>query len=213
MLQGPMRVGRVIARPYIKEGGKRVRTSDRHDYAVTPPPGTMLDILKNTGHEVVAIGKISDIFAHTGITESHHNRNNDDGCEHTIAALKRDINGLIFTNLVDFDTQYGHRRDVEGYARAIERFDAYLPRIMTAMNDDDLLMISADHGTDPTYEGTDHTREYIPLFCYGKDVTPGKDLGTLTTIADIGRTITEALGTLPTPYGASFLSELLKTTP
>jgi phosphopentomutase len=209
MLQGPLLVGRVIARPYVKEGEKRIRTADRHDYAVPPPPNTMLDLVKDAGQDVVAIGKISDIFAGRGITETYHNRSNDDGCEHTIAALERDTCGLIFTNLVDFDSQYGHRRDVSGYARAIERFDTYLPRIMAAMRDDDLLMISADHGTDPAYTGTDHTREYIPLVCYGSAVKAGKNLGTRATFADIGRTITEFLDVPPTPYGTSFLSGLL----
>jgi phosphopentomutase len=206
MLTGPLLVGRVIARPYIKKDGKRIRTADRHDYSVTPPHGTVLDRVKESGGDVVAIGKISDIFAGQGVTESYHNESNDNGCEHTIRALGRDSRGLIFTNLVDFDSQYGHRRDIPGYARAIERFDAFLPRIITAMRDDDVLMISADHGTDPAFKGTDHTREYIPLVCYGKRIKGGVDLGTRSSYADIGRSITQALGTDPTPFGEEFIS-------
>ncbi|MDR2156533.1 MAG: phosphopentomutase [Clostridiales Family XIII bacterium] len=210
MLTGPMLVGRVIARPYIIENGKRIRTPDRRDYAVPPPGKTLLDNIADAGLDVVAIGKIHDIFAGRGVTLSLHTDSNEDGAEKTIARMRRPGKGLIFVNLVDFDSKYGHRRDPAGYARALERFDAYLPRITAQLQTGELLILCADHGNDPTHGGFDHTREYIPLIVYGKNVSANHNLGTRTCFADIGATIAEALGVAPTSAGTSFLPEILK---
>jgi len=210
MLIGDIACGRVIARPYIKKDGKRVRTSDRKDYALSPPAETMLDIISDAGMTVYAVGKINDIFNGQGITKSVHTENNDDGIEKTIEAIRQDTSGLIFTNLVDFDSKYGHRRDAKGYARAIEEFDAKIPEIISAMKDNDVLMICADHGNDPVHSGWDHTREYIPLIVYSKRMEDGSfgagvDLGIRSSFADIGATICEMLGTEKyPPNGRSF---------
>jgi len=211
MLVGDVSCGRVIARPYIiDENGKRQRTSDRKDYAVSPSGRTMLDILKDKGETVYAIGKISDIFNGQGVTKSVHTDNNMDGVDKTIEALNEDFGGLIFTNLVDFDSKFGHRRDAIGYGEAIEEFDARLPEIMAAMKDEDILILCADHGNDPCHEGWDHTREYVPMIVYGKDVEKGKNLGTRSSFADIGATITDILGAEGTPIGESFKKEIMK---
>lgn len=188
-------VARVIARPYVgKTKGGFERTSNRHDYSVKPPRATLLDRLKSAGKEVVAIGKISDIFAGEGITDTRGtNQNDKDGILKTIAALKEDSKGLIFTNLVDFDMKFGHRRDPSGYKEAIEQFDRYLPEIMRNMKDDEILIVTADHGCDPTYMGTDHTREYIPILVYGKEVKGGVDIGIRKTFSDIAATLEELL--------------------
>lgn len=210
MLVGDVACGRVIARPYIKQDGKRVRTSDRKDYAVSPPKETMLDIIAEAGMPVYAIGKISDIFNGKGITKAVHTDDNADGIEKTIAAIKENTSGLIFTNLVDFDSKYGHRRDPLGYARAIEEFDARIPELTAAMKEDDLLMICADHGNDPVHSGWDHTREYIPLIAYSKRMESGSfgagvNLGIRDSFADIGATICDMLGTEKRPeIGKSF---------
>lgn len=210
MLVGDVACGRVIARPYIKQDGKRVRTSDRKDYAVSPPKETMLDIISEPGMQVYAIGKISDIFNGKGITKAVHTDDNADGIEKTIAAIKENTSGLIFTNLVDFDSKYGHRRDPLGYARAIEEFDARIPELTAVMKEDDLLMICADHGNDPVHSGWDHTREYIPLIAYSKRMERGSfgagvNLGTRDSFADIGATICDMLGTEKRPeIGKSF---------
>ena len=159
---GPYAVGRVIARPYIiDEEGNRVRTADRHDYALSPPEKTLLDLLKEDGQEVYCIGKIRDIFNGSGVTTSVHTEDNDDGITKTVEALQKDFHGLIFTNLVDFDSKYGHRRNPEGYAQAIEAFDRRLPEILGEMKEDDLLILCSDHGNDPVHHGFNHTREYI----------------------------------------------------
>ncbi|MDR1954070.1 MAG: phosphopentomutase [Clostridiales Family XIII bacterium] len=205
MLRGPMLVGRVIARPYVIEDGKRIRTSDRKDYAVPPPAKTMLDNVKDAGMDVVAIGKISDIFAGQGVTESIHTESNEDGAARTIERMKRTGKGLIFTNLVDFDSKYGHRRDAVGYARALERFDSYLPEMIANVRERELLILCADHGNDPAHSGFDHTREYIPLLVYGHDLPANRNLGTRNTFADIGATIADALGVRPVDAGTSFL--------
>ena len=187
-------VARVIARPYLGEGkGKFQRTSNRHDYSIEPPKTTILDKVKEAGLDVVAIGKTSDIFSGKGVTDSRGtNKDNKDGIIKTLFALKEDTKGLIFTNLVDFDMLYGHRRNVSGYKNALEEFDTYLPEIMSNLKEKEILIITADHGCDPTYKGTDHTREYIPVLVCGKGVK-GVDLGTRPTFADIAATIEELL--------------------
>ena len=205
----------MIARPYIKTAeGKRVRTSDRHDYAVSPHSKTLLDNIKASGKTVHAIGKINDIFNGSGVTESVHTSGNMDGVDKTIEALKTVPDGLIFTNLVDFDSLYGHRRDPEGYGRAIMEFDDRLPEILAEMKEEDILFITADHGNDPIHAGFDHTREYVPVVMTG---APGKgmlkagvDLGTRTSFGDLGQTIAEYLGVKPVTVGKSFLKDVLQ---
>ena len=208
MLVGDLQVGRVIARPYTREGGIYTRTSDRKDYAVSPSGPTLLDHIEEAGMTVYAIGKISDIFNKQGITISIHTESNMDGVDKTIEAVKSDFNGLIFTNLVDFDSKYGHRRDPFGYAKAIEDFDARLPEIIACMGPGDMLMLCADHGNDPIHTGWDHTREYVPIVVFGAPIKDGINLGTRSSFADIGATIASYLGTQPTAIGTSFLSEI-----
>jgi phosphopentomutase len=193
MLVGEFEVGRVIARPFVGASGQYTRTSRRKDFA-TMPPDNILDTIQNHGKEVLGIGKIYDIFAGKGITRSIKTTNNTEGIEATITAIENDSASLIFTNLVDFDMHYGHRRDVPGYAQCLEAFDAKLPEIMAKMKEDDILIITADHGNDPTWPGTDHTREYIPILIYGKNITEGKDLGIRNSFVDIAATIADALG-------------------
>ena len=210
MLVGDVACGRVIARPYVIENGKRVRTSDRHDYAVSPSGETLLDKVKAAGKTVYAIGKINDLFNGQGITVSVHTDNNMDGVDKTAEALNKDFNGLIFTNLVDFDSKYGHRRDPVGYGKAIEEFDKRLPEILEAMSEDDVLILCADHGTDPLHSGWDHTREYVPVVIYGSKIKEGTDLGTRESFADIGATVAEILNVETTDIGVSFLNEISK---
>ncbi len=189
ILDGEDRVGRVIARPFLGTNSADFkRTENRHDYAV-PPPQNLLPLLKENGLDVVCIGKIASIYDSVGVTEDLTAKNNDQTIDQTINALNAESRGLIFANLVDFDMLYGHRRDTEGYAKALEHFDSRLPEIFGAMRDRDLLILTADHGNDPTKEGSDHTREYAPLLVYGKSARPGVDLGTRASLADIGRTI------------------------
>ncbi|MFA6709184.1 MAG: phosphopentomutase [Fusobacterium sp.] len=186
-------VARVIARPFIGENGNYTRTSNRHDFSVLPLGRTLLDDLKENNLDVVGVGKINDIFAGKGITENKgSNRDNLDGIMKTIAAIKENTKGLIFTNLVDFDSKYGHRRNALGYKEALEEFDRYLPEIIGNMKDSDLLIISADHGCDPTFKGTDHTREYIPILAYSKDIKSG-NIGTRESFSDIADTIKKLL--------------------
>ncbi len=214
MMVGDYACGRVIARPYIiDEEGKRVRTSDRKDYSLDPPEDTMLDLIRADGQTVCAIGKISDIFNGKGVTEAIHTESNDDGVTKTIEALKRDFTGLIFTNLVDFDSKYGHRRDAEGYAQAIEAFDRRLPEIREAMKPEDLLILCADHGNDPDHTGFDHTREHVFGIFAGASVLPGKDLGTRDTFADIGATATALItqGRAGTPTGEDMSSMIINS--
>ncbi|MGD9587588.1 MAG: phosphopentomutase [Pyrinomonadaceae bacterium] len=192
ILDGEDKVGRVIARPFLGSTAANFkRTENRHDYAVPPPPANLLPLLKDAGFDVVCVGKIASIYDSTGVTVDLIAKNNDQTVEQTINALNADTTGLIFSNMVDFDMLYGHRRDTEGYAKALERFDTQLPAIFDAMRDDDLLILTADHGNDPTFRGSDHTREYVPLLVYGKSATPGVDLGTRGSLADIGQTIAE----------------------
>ena len=209
LLVGEYSCGRVIARPYVKDAdGKRTRTADRHDYAVSPPSDTMLDVISGAGQTVYAIGKIRDIFNGKGITDAVHTESNDDGITKTIEALNKDFDGLIFTNLVDFDSKFGHRRDPAGYGRAIEEFDRRLPEIQAALKDDDILIITADHGNDPIHAGFDHTREYIFCLMCGKPLREGVDLGTRNTFADIGATVVDYLTGRKgaTEIGESFLN-------
>lgn len=189
MLQGRHGVGRVIARPFVGTSGNYTRTAHRHDYSLLPPQLTMLDQLKEAGKDVIAVGKINDIFAGKGITEFVYTSGNAEGIERTLAYLDKDFEGLCFINLVDYDMLYGHRRDVDGYARAMTYFDERLPQIMGKLREDDILMITADHGCDPAYtKTTDHTREYTPLIMYGEKVKPG-NYGTRETFADIAATV------------------------
>src|SRR5580765_6362438 len=204
MLRGEHEVGRVIARPFLGEPGAFYRTENRHDYAVPPPRENLLPLLSDNGLDVVSIGKIASIYDSEGVTQDLTAKNNEQSIDQTIKALNDNTRGLIFSNLVDFDMLYGHRRDTEGYARALEHFDARWPEIEAAMNDGDLLMITADHGNDPTYRGTDHTREYAPLIVYGKKAKSGVDLGTRKSLSDIGNTIAENFG-LSLRAGESFL--------
>ena len=193
MLVGEYEVGRVIARPFTGTSGNYTRTSRRKDFA-TMPPDNILDALQHHGKEVLGIGKIYDIFAGKGITRSIKTTNNLEGIEATTISLGEDMQGLIFTNLVDFDMHFGHRRDVNGYARCLEEFDAKLPEIMAAMKQDDILIITADHGNDPTWAGTDHTREYIPVLMYGDGVPAGYNFGIRNSFVDIAATVADVLG-------------------
>ena len=211
MLHGEYACGRVIARPYILKDGERIRTSDRKDYSVSPPEDTMLDIISRSGKKVYAVGKIRDIFNGRGVSEAVHTENNDDGITKTIEAMSMDFDGLIFTNLVDFDSKFGHRRDPEGYGKAIEAFDRRLPEIIGSMRDEDILIMCSDHGNDPVHSGWDHTREYIFGLVTGSKVKPGTDLGTRNTFADIGATVADILtdGKQRTPTGQSFKKLIL----
>lgn len=210
LLDGEHRVGRVIARPFLGEAGSFYRTENRHDYAVPPPRENLLPSLKDENLDVVCIGKIASIYDSVGVTEDLTAKNNQQSIDQTIHALKQNTRGLIFSNLVDFDMLYGHRRDTEGFARALEHFDSSLPEIESALRDDDLMIITADHGNDPSFPGSDHTREYAPLLVYGKSARPGVDLGTRASLSDIGQTIAENFG-LRLTAGESFLSEVAST--
>ena len=208
MLDGKTKVGRVIARPFIGETAETFkRTENRHDYAVPPPNENLLPMLQERGCAVVGIGKIASIYDSIGITEDLKAKNNDQSIDQTINALNADSRGLIFANLVDFDMLYGHRRNVEGYAKALEDFDERLPEILNQMRADDLLIITADHGNDPTFRGSDHTREYTPLLVYGKNAKANVNLGTRQSLSDIGQTIAENFG-IEIKDGVSFLSEI-----
>lgn len=209
ILQSPHGVGRVIARPFIGSPGSFVRTANRHDYSLEPPYPMLLDILTESGLNVVGIGKIKDIYAGRGITESIPTISNLDGIAKTIEAITRTNNGLIFTNLVEFDMKFGHRNDPRGYAAALEEFDRELPGIINAMDKNDILFITADHGCDPTMTSTDHTREYVPLIIYGHHVKKGVSLGTRQSFADVAATITSLLKTRPVPNGTDMSKDFL----
>lgn len=209
ILQGEHGVGRVIARPFIGEDGNFTRTANRKDFSLEPHKDTLLDYIKNSGSEVYAIGKIEDIFAKKGISRSSHTNNNEEGIQRTIDAINEDFEGLIFTNLVDFDMIYGHRNNVQGYADALKHFDHRLPDILDSLKDDDMLIITADHGCDPTMEGTDHTREYIPLIFYGKNIKENNNLGILDTFASIGKTILDIFHIENDLEGKSVKKEIL----
>jgi len=206
ILDGEDRVGRVIARPFLGHAAADFkRTENRHDYAVPPPSDNLLPLLKDAGLDVVCVGKIASIYDSMGVTKDLTAKNNDQTIDQTIHALNASSRGLIFSNLVDFDMLYGHRRDTEGYAKALEHFDSRLPEIFHAMKDDDLLTLTADHGNDPTAPGSDHTREYAPLLVYGRSAKPGVNLGTRRSLADIGQTIAQNFG-LELADGDSFLA-------
>jgi len=209
ILQGKHGVGRVIARPFVGTPGNFVRTANRHDFSLEPPAMTLLDAVKNAGLDSIGVGKIHDIFAGFGLTEFVYNRSNADGMAHTLRYAKQDFHGLCFVNLVDFDMQFGHRRDALGYAKALNEFDAWLPRLLENLGDEDMVMITADHGCDPSYSATtDHTREFVPLLALGKRVK-NVNLGTRDSFADIAATIAQLLGVnLDTP-GKSFAGEIL----
>lgn len=193
MLVGRHAVGRVIARPFVGEAPNFTRTANRRDFSLEPPRETLLDAIKKSGKTVYAVGKISDIFAGRGVTEKVVTHSNAEGMAETLKAASLDFEGLCFTNLVDFDMLYGHRQDVDGYAKAFAEFDAWLPTFISAMKDEDILMVTADHGCDPGDEHTDHTREYIPLIVYGKSVSP-ENIGIRETFCDIAATVAEYLG-------------------
>jgi phosphopentomutase len=209
ILRGPHEVGRVIARPFRGEPGAFERTPDRHDYSVLPPSDTVLDEVSGAGLEVRGVGKISDIFAGRGLTHSRPTRSNDDGVDGIVEQLGAIERGLIFANLVDFDSSFGHRNDPRGYAGALEAFDRRLPEIMAALHPQDVVMITADHGNDPTTPSTDHSRERVPLLCAGEPVPRGTDLGTRPTFADCGATVAELLGVTTKGAGSSFAADLL----
>ena len=209
MLVGDVQVGRVIARPYEIKNGKRSRTADRRDYAVSPSGRTILDSVKDAGKTVFAVGKINDIFNGQGVSISVHTESNMDGINKTVEAMGTEFEGFLFTNLVDFDSKYGHRRNAAGYGKAIEEFDSRLPEIMNAMKPDDILILCADHGNDPAHFGWDHTREYVPVLLYGKRVQQGVNLGTRKSFADISATIAEYLSVPKAQIGESFLNQIL----
>ena len=210
LLQGKHGVGRVIARPFIGSNGNYTRTSNRHDFSLEPPKETLLDAVKAAGLDSLAVGKIFDIFAGQGTTEHVYNKSNEDGMAHTTDYAKRDFHGLCFVNLVDFDMLYGHRRDINGYAKALTVFDNWLKDFVPQLKEDDIVMITADHGCDPAYtKTTDHTREYIPLIALGPRVKP-VNIGTRSTFADIAATVAEMLNVSFETPGTSFASEILK---
>ena len=209
LLQGKHGVGRVIARPFVGTPGNFQRTSNRHDYSLEPPAKTLLDALKEAGKASIGVGKINDIFAGIGVTEYVYNKSNADGMNHALNYAGQDFEGLCFVNLVDFDMVFGHRRNIDGYAQALSEFDAWLPEFMAALNEDDLVMITADHGCDPGYAATtDHTREYVPLLVLGKQVK-NVDLGTRYSFADIAATVADLLGVEYDTPGKSFAEEIV----
>jgi phosphopentomutase len=208
ILQGEHGVGRVIARPFIGDHPNFTRTSNRHDYSLAPPK-TMLDQLVEAGIEVLGVGKIYDIFAGKGLTDTVRTNNNQEGIERLIERTARDFNGLCFINLVDFDMVYGHRNDIDGYAKALSEFDSQLPRILDSLRDDDILIITADHGCDPSTPSTDHSREYVPMLAYGKKIKKGINLGTRESFADIAATILEYFNLDQDIAGTSFLKDII----
>ncbi|TYS19006.1 phosphopentomutase [Rossellomorea vietnamensis] len=203
-------VGRVIARPFVGKPGNFQRTSNRHDYALKPFERTVMNELKDSGYDVIALGKISDIYNGEGVTESVRTKDNMDGMDQMVRSFEQDFTGLSFLNLVDFDALFGHRRDPEGYGKALEEFDARLPEVFERMTEDDLLIITADHGNDPVHHGTDHTREYVPLLVYSKRMNGGKELPVRKTFADIGATVADNFNVKLPKYGESFLNDISK---
>jgi phosphopentomutase len=211
ILRGKHEVSRVIARPFIGMPGNFTRTANRHDFSVKPPQPTVLDSLKEAGLIVYAVGKINDIFDGEGITDAVHTQDNIDGVDKTITAIREQKKGgLIFTNLVDFDAKFGHRNNPAGYANALEAFDQRLPEIMDTLTDDDILVLTADHGNDPTTPSTDHAREYVPILISGTPVKTGVNIGVRHTFADLGATIADIFEVKPPPAGTSFKSQIIK---
>jgi len=207
-LQPEYLVGRVIARPFVGTPGNFTRTSNRHDYALKPFGRTTMNVLKDAGFDVIAIGKISDIFNGEGVTDAVRTKNNKDGMDKFAEVVRRDFHGISFLNLVDFDANFGHRRDPLGYGNALQEFDARIPEITEAMTEDDLLIITADHGNDPTFHGTDHTREYVPLIVYSPRFNGGSELALRETFADIAATVAENFKVEAPEFGKSFLNNL-----
>ena len=207
-LDDPYMIGRIIARPFVGEPGDFKRTPNRHDYALKPFGRTVMNELQDANYDVISIGKISDIFDGEGITKALRTVSNMDGMDKLVDTLNMDFTGLSFLNLVDFDAVYGHRRDPLGYGKALEEFDARLPEVFELLKEDDLLIITADHGNDPTFAGTDHTREYVPLIVYSKKFTEGKELPIQKTFADVGATIAENFDVKLPSHGSSFLGKL-----
>lgn len=203
-------VGRIIARPFVGEPGNFSRTANRHDYALKPFERTVMNELSDGGFDVIAIGKISDIYDGEGVTQTLRTKSNMDGMDKLVETLDMDFTGLSFLNLVDFDALFGHRRDPEGYGKALEEYDARLPEVFEKLKEDDLLIITADHGNDPTHTGTDHTREYVPLLAYNKKMDSGKELPLRSTFADIGATVADNFNVTLPKHGSSFLSEINK---
>lgn len=210
MLVGDLAVGRVICRPFEGEEGSYRRTKNRKDYSFEPPGETILTALKDKGFEVAGVGKIEDIFANVGLTKSNHTTDNDGGITATIDFMKQDFDGLVFTNLVDFDMLYGHRNNVQGYREALEALDKRVPEILAALGEDDIVIFTADHGCDPTTASTDHSREYIPILVYGNNVKAGVNIGTRKTFADIAATVAEFFNLEKWSVGESFLDEIKK---
>ena len=210
ILKGEHGVGRVIARPFIGTEGNFSRTPRRHDYSLVPPADTMMDALLANGFDTYGVGKIYDIFAGKGIAHTMRIENNVDGMEKTMALQDVDFTGLCFVNLVDFDMVYGHRNDIDGYAKAATTFDAQLKEFVSRMKDEDILMITADHGCDPGFKGTDHSREYVPFLAYGKDIKADVNLGTRSSFADIAATIQDIFGVEQITAGQSFKKEIMK---
>ncbi|HJZ86303.1 MAG TPA: phosphopentomutase [Polyangia bacterium] len=203
------RIGRVIARPFVGQPGAWRRTYNRRDFAMPPPEPTILDAIRAAGLPSVGVGKIGDIFSMQGLDENLHSEGNADGLDKTLGLMERVGEGLIFVNLVDFDMLYGHRNDAPGYARCLAEFDAFLPALDARLRPGDLVIITADHGNDPTTPSTDHSREYVPLLAYGPPAAPGRDLGVRAQFCDVAQTLAEGFSLPPRPFGDSFLGELL----
>lgn len=210
LLVGEHAVARVIARPFVGKPGSFKRTSNRRDFSLLPPHKTILDLMKDAGHSVIGIGKIEDIFCGQGLTEAIHTKDNMDGVDQTLKYMKQNKKGLIFTNLVEFDSSWGHRNDVQAYAKGLMDFDKRLVEIMNEMNDTDILFINADHGCDPTTESTDHSREYVPFIAWGKALKEGVNIGVRKTFADVGQTITDIFELQKLPIGESFYKDIVK---
>ena len=208
ILTGQHEVARVIARPFTGEAGQFTRTSNRRDYAISPPTPNLLTYCAQANVPVIAVGKIEDIFNKQGVTVAIHTKDNEDGIKTTLDCMEKYPEGLIFTNLVDFDMKWGHRRNAELYGKGLEAFDAALPKIIASMKEEDILIITADHGCDPTAPGTDHTREYVPLLVIGKPLKEGIDMGTRASFADIGQTVCEYFGLPALKIGESFLAKV-----
>ena len=209
-MMGDNAVARIIARPYVgPKAGQFERTANRRDYSLNPFEPTVLDTIKESNLDVIGVGKIEDIFNGQGITEAIHTKDNMDGVDQTINYIKSENKGLIFTNLVDFDSKFGHRRKSLGYKEALEEFDERIPEIISSMKEDDILIINADHGNDPTYKGTDHTREYIPVLVYGKNIKSGVNLGIRNSFADIGATVADILNVKLPTNGTSFKAKIM----
>jgi phosphopentomutase len=205
MLVGERQVGRVIARPFVGESGNYKRTGNRKDYALNPFNKTVLEYVEESGQNVMCVGKIEDVFNKIGVTHAVHTKDNMDGVDKTLDYLEEGMEGFIFINLVDFDMHFGHRNDYEGYKNALQEFDARLPEILSKLQDDDLLIITADHGCDPTTSSTDHSREYVPILAYGKNLAQGVDIGIRKTFSDMGKTVLDHLGIENELFGESFL--------